>query len=197
MYYNLTPITTGEAFTASKWQLLGKQYKYFYVSVPQEPFNIYFNYSTGEKTFYKDRVYTCIIPSVTPTHQGDLQAKNTYDIPLINYFPDTPNSGVRQWGAGVSYTVTGIWPTDTTKFTEGDNRNAELVEMAIYLTIYKLSPRISPHNIPDIWVKNFDDSERMLRDYAKGDATLDIPLLQPRQGSSIRMGSEVKRVNNY
>lgn len=197
VYYCLTPITVGEAFTSSKWQLLGAQYQYFYVTMPQEPFNIYSNYSKTDKTFYNGRVYTCLIPSATPTHQGDLQAGNTFDIPLTNYFPDTVNYGVKQWGTGVAYTVTGVWPTDETKYTEGDNRNAVLVEIAIYLTIYKLSPRISPHNVPDIWVKNFDDSVRLLKDYAHGEYQLDIPLLQPRQGATIRMGSEVKRVNKY
>lgn len=92
--------------------------------------------------------------------------------------------------------------TDITKwlpvsYTRGDNRNAQLVEMNVFISIYKLSPRISPRNIPDIWVKNYDDSIKLLKRFYKGEATLDAPLLQPSQGRRIRHGSNPKHINGY
>lgn len=243
VYHCKTAITIAEAFTGSKWTLIGAQYDLFYIPTPYEPFNVYFNYTVGDLIYFKNKVYKCLVPSFVPAHQNDLQSYNTYDIPLNNYFPDDTVNGSRQWGQGVDYSFSGYWPnavlvdfpawanstsyvvgdrvtfdsviwqsfanstgvepgTDITKwlpvsYVAGDNRNAELVETAIYMTIYKLSPRISPRNIPDIWVKNWDESEKWLVECARGDSTLDMPLLQPRQGNSIRMGSEVKRKNTY
>lgn len=197
VYFCTSRITVAESFTPAKWELLGAQYKFFYVSLPADKYNVDTNYGIGNKAYYKGRVYTCRIPSTTRTHQSDLQAHESWNIPLINYFPDTPIYGARQWGVGVPYTISSEWPTNTDVYTEGDNRNAELVEIAIYMTIYKLSPRISTQNVPDVWDKNFEYSEKWLKECASGKAVLDLPLLQPRQGNSIRMGSEVKRVNNY
>jgi hypothetical protein len=242
VYYNITAITVGEAFTSSKWTLLGAQYDLFYIPVPFDEFNVYSTYSVGDNVFYKDKIYTCKQASVSPTHQTDLQYGSTTSIPLNNLFPDTPNQN--QWTLKASYTFQGLWPiavpgdftawssvtayvignkvsynsiiyqafanntnvepgTDSSKWVPvswvmGDNRNQSLVEAMIYLTIYKLSTRISPRNIPDIWVKNYDDTIKWLKQCAKGEwVTLDMPVKQPKQGSALRHGSEVKRVNRY
>lgn len=92
--------------------------------------------------------------------------------------------------------------TDITKWlpiswTSGDNRNPQLVEQNVHIAIYKLSTRISPRNIPDIWVKNYDDAIAWLKKCAKGDVTLDAPLKQPDQGRRIRWGGHPKSTNSY
>lgn len=98
---------------------------------------------------------------------------------------------------------TGTTPgTDITKWLPiswiaGDNRNPQLVEMNVQIAIYKLSTRISPRNIPEIWVKNYDDCKSWLKKCAAGDVTLDAPLLMPSQGRRIRYGSVTKRINDY
>lgn len=93
--------------------------------------------------------------------------------------------------------------TDITKwlpvsYTSGDNRNAQLVEMNVFISIYKLSPRISPRNVPDIWVKNYDDSIKWLKNASRGnDITADLPRIQPLQGKRIRYGGHPKQTNGY
>jgi hypothetical protein len=91
--------------------------------------------------------------------------------------------------------------TDITKwalasYTEGDNRNPRLVEMNVLMSLYKLSPRISPYNVPEVWVKNYDDCCRDLKRFAKGELTLDMPQNQPAKGR-INWGSTVRNINNY
>lgn len=99
---------------------------------------------------------------------------------------------------------TGITPgTDITKwipvsYVSGDNRNPQLVEMCVMITIYKLSPRITPYNVPDVWVKNYDGAISWLKKCAKGEVTLDAPLLQLQTPTGrIRWGSQIKNINNY
>ncbi len=198
VYYCSIAITTPEAFNAAKWTKIGKQYALFYVTTPKPEFNIYANYKIGDEVFYKDKTYTCVIPSVTQSHQSDLEHFSTYQIPTVNYFPDDGASGARQWGTGKAYSVTpGTMPTDTNKWTAGDNRSRVLVRISVVITLYLLSARISPNNVPDIWVKNYDDAINWLKKCAKGEVNLNAPMRQPRQGSSIRMGSQVKRRNDY
>jgi hypothetical protein len=81
-------------------------------------------------------------------------------------------------------------------YTEGDNRNPRLVEMNVMMSIYKLSPRIAPFNVPDVWVKNYDDCCKDLKKYSKGELTLDMPMKQPRK-SRVTWGSTIRNNNNY
>lgn len=92
--------------------------------------------------------------------------------------------------------------TDHTKWQvvawiNGDNRNARMVECAIHITLYRLSSRISPRMVPELWVKNYDDEISWLKRCAKGEITLEIPLIQPRQGARIRYGGSTSRTNDY
>lgn len=82
-------------------------------------------------------------------------------------------------------------------YTAGDNRNPQLVELNVHIAVYKLSPRISPNNIPEIWVKRYDDAISWLKKCAEGKVTLDCPIIQPSQGMRIRFGGLTKQINNY
>lgn len=98
---------------------------------------------------------------------------------------------------------TGVTPnTDITKwnpvsYTSGDNRNALLVEAVVVIALYKLSMRISPRNVPDLWVKKYDDTIAWLKMCAKGEVTLDAPLIQTKSVGRVRWGSAPERINNY
>ncbi len=96
---------------------------------------------------------------------------------------------------------TGVTPgTDITKWqpvswTLGDN--SQLVELMIYITLYKLSTRISPTNVPAVWTKNYDEAMIWLDDCAKGNLNLDAPPIQPDSGRRIRRGGNIKSINSY
>jgi hypothetical protein len=79
----------------------------------------------------------------------------------------------------------------------GDNRNPQIIEAMIWMTLYKLSPLISPRNIPELWQKKYDEYLQWLQMCAEGLVTLAFPVLQPNTGARIRFGGNVKQQNGY
>ena len=201
IYKCTTAITVGEAFTVSKWLLIGAQYSIFYITLPKPEFNFYTFYLKGAQVFWKDKTYTCIIPSVSPTHESLLAGGAYYNAPPVNVFPDDLVYGLPYWGVGTPYTVAaGVLPTDITKWTAGDNRNQQLVNYCIDIALYHLHSRIAPRNIPELRVKRYDDAIKwfkMAGGRGSDTITADLPLLQPKQGGRIRWGGNVKTINNY
>ena len=186
-------------FNATEWILIGVQYSMFYVTLPYLEFNSNSVYAKGNQVFWKDKVYTCVLPTIIPSHAGELQVGTYNNLPALNIFPDDSANGVKYWGTGVAYSVAaGTLPTDSTKFTEGDNRNENIVDGCIDIALYRVHKRIAPNNVPDLRVKAYDDCIKWLKDCAVGGfVTLNVPLIQPNQGMRIRWGGEVKRKNNY
>ena len=174
-----TGSTTG-TFDPAKWTLLGNQYDLFFVTLPQPLFNYKACYLIGNQVFWKDKVYTA-------------------KLPVSGIFPDDPVNGFTNWGNGVAYSVSaGTLPTDTTKWTFGDNRNQQLVMHMIDIVIYHLNSRINPRNIPQLRIDRYDSAIAWLKDAGRGDyITADIPLLQPDSGVRVRWGSNIKNVNTY
>jgi len=187
------------AFNAGEWTLIGPQYSMFYVTLPEPEFNSAAIYAAGDEVFWKDKVYTCVLPTVVPTHAGQLQAGSYQNLPPLNVFPDDTLSGLQYWGTGVAYSVAaGTLPTDTAKWTAGDNRNQQLVNYCIDVALYTVHSRIAPRNIPELRVKRYDDVIKWLTNVAQGKTvTAALPLIQPMQGRRIRWGGEIKRQNNY
>ena len=87
------------------------------------------------------------------------------------------------------------WQPET--WTFGDNRNAQIVECMVWITIRKLSPLISPRNIPPLWENKYNECLTWLQMCAQGDVTLNAPEKQPLQGGRIRFGGTVKQQNGY
>lgn len=82
-------------------------------------------------------------------------------------------------------------------YTYGDNRDQQLVQYMIDISLYHIHSRISPRNIPDLRIKRYDDAIAWLKMVMEGDVTSAIPPLQPPQGKRIRWGGNVKNVNSY
>jgi len=198
VYICHTAITTPEAFTPAKWTSLGLQYALFYVTVPKPEFNYLEYYAVGDEVFWKDKTYTARIETAVPTHESRLQAGSISDAEVINIFPNDPVNGVKHWGTGTAYALsTGTLPTDTTKWTSGDNRNPQLVNYCIDVALYHVHSRIAPRNIPELRVKRYDDAIAWLKMAGRGDITADLPLIQPKSGGRIRYGGNTKNINQY
>lgn len=58
--------------------------------------------------------------------------------------------------------------TDTTYFTEGDERNPKIVDVTIDVLLYHMHSRISPRNIPDLRRLRYDGDDPSQRGGAVG-----------------------------
>lgn len=198
IYYNNAPITVAEAFTLEKWTLIGAQYALCYIPAPKPEFNYKNYYAKDDQVFRNNKIYKALKATSPLSQQAKLQYTDVDQLPLLNEFPEV--SGNTQWQFLRNYSIKETFPdvNDSENiWVFGDNRNQQLVGINVMISIYKLSPRVSPKNIPDIWVKNYDDSISWLKKCAKGEVTLDAPLIQPSSGSRIRWGSKTKNINNY
>lgn len=176
VYYS-TAGSAAHNFNASEWTLLGDQYAFFYVTLPNDEFDLETEYAINDVVWYADKVYTCatactgIVPGATVS--------------------------TAYWGAGVAYSITGEWVTDTAVWTSGDNRNQQIVLYLLDITLYHLHSRINPRNVPDLRKERYDGNAPnqlggaigWLKKVAGGEVNADIPTIQPTTGLSVRYGS--------
>lgn len=110
-YWNkITPQIPGNA---AFYKMLGYNYQLFYLKYPYTYFDITCIYKVGDIRFWKGKVYQCLIPSSPLDGEARIQYDDSTQYPFPNAFPDDPNVGAQQWGAGVAYSVTGLGPADT------------------------------------------------------------------------------------
>ncbi len=83
--------------------------------------------------------------------------------------------------------------TDTADWQAADPRNKLIVSFAVKIAVYHLHSHISPRNIPEMRVKQYDDTIAILKLAAKGQNNIDLPLLEDvgAQGT-FRLGSNTK-----
>lgn len=174
VYYCSTAIVAPEAFNISHWTLLGSQYTFFNVTLPKPEYDSKTNYIVGNQVWYKNKVYTCVIPcnNILPTNSAF-------------------------WGTGTAYSISAVWPTDVTKWTSGDNRNPFLVTQLMNMVLYWLHHGINPHLVPIHRKEAYDGNSPSqvggavgwLKNVGSGAVTADLPEIQPDQGLSIRWGN--------
>lgn len=208
-----TAIVAPEAFNAAHWTSLGAQYTIYFCSYPPActyppdlanpnapVFNINKAYNLGDIVYWKGYTYTCTLASVRISANEMFQFYTINNLPFLNVFPDDTINNVNSqfWGTKTAYSVpAGTLPTNTTYWTQGDNREQQLVKAMKNITIYNLSPLISPKNCPVEWEGRYKNALMELRDMANGGITVDIPLLQPPMGRRVRFGGFVKTPNNW
>jgi len=78
----------------------------------------------------------------------------------------------------------------------GSNRDAQLVNYIVDLSLYHLHSRLTPRNVPEVRQTRYDNAIGWLKMCAMGEAT---PKLEIRAdaGRVIRFGSQLKNSNNY
>lgn len=196
VYKCTTAITVGEAFNPAKWQLIGPQYALFYAKYPKPLFDYQGHYSKGDQVYWNGKTYTAIKGSFD---WGDnIQFRQIQNIPPSNVFPDDPTNGALWWGTGTAYTVpAGTLPTNTTYWTEGDNRTQSVLMIVIDIALFHLHSRIAPRNVPDLRKERYLNAIDMLKAFARGEMTAKLPLIQPKQGARIRFGGNIKNQNSY
>lgn len=184
-------------FDPVDWTFLGNQYAIFSVKPPQPEFLFENYYSIGDFVIWKNKVYQCKVASRVYNHDLALQYQRIENLPTHNVAPDDPVSGVEYWGVGVAYDVVNELPSNTTFFTESDNRDQQMVLFFCDIVLYHLHARIAPRNIPELRVKRYDDAIAWLKMCAEGAITPTLPLLTPKQGNRIRFGGNIRQINSY
>jgi hypothetical protein len=183
VYICTTAILVAEAFTIGHWTLLGSQYAMFYITPPETPWDFNKQYYAGDEIYYKDKTYTCVL-------QNKNIAPDARDFNL--------DKGKMYWGDGTAYTVAaGTYPTDTTKWTEGDNRNNYLVKGYISCVVDAMFIKVAPKNIPQVRIDQYKEFVMWLDMAAKGEVTADLPLIITEQGNRIRWNSIPKTDMTY
>jgi hypothetical protein len=175
--------STAHAFLPAEWTQICLDKTLFYSIYPNAEYSNVTTYSVGNIVYYNNIQYTCTVSCV-----GILPTNNQF------------------WASGAAYTVTAIYPDNTTKWQQGDNRNQQIVMYLLDITLYHLHSRINPRNVPDLRKERYDGNSptqsggaiAFLKRVASGDVTADLPQILPQQGMSIRYGSAVaKQTNSY
>lgn len=166
-----------------EWTQICLDKSLFYVFYPQPEYSNTTTYNVGDIVFYNNIQYTCLVSSL-----GILPTNTQF------------------WLAGSTLTVSGVYPDNTGRWTQGDNRNQQIVMYLLDITLYHLHSRINPRNVPDLRKERYDGNSptqsggaiAFLKRVASGDVTADLPQILPQQGMSIRYGSAVaKQTNSY
>lgn len=195
--YKCTIATTG-AFATASWQLLGLQYAIFYALNPFTPFNLGGMYNPGDKVFWKNAIYTCLVQTAVVGHDVGIQYYQTNQIPYANIFPDDPKEGPTHWKFEENYLIPGGTAIDNESvWSNSDNRDQQMVMYFVDITLYHLHARIAPRNVPELRINRYDAAVDWLKMCAKGDVTPNLPVLQPKQGGRIRFGSQIRNINSY
>jgi hypothetical protein len=192
-------ILVAAPFNAAQWDAIAPQYTIYTPKLPAPEFNYLTRYKVGDLVIWRDKKYTCAIQTGTVTQDLALQFGSYQNIPTGNIFPDDPINGLQYWGAGVAFSVPVNTQIDNVTYWEqNDPRSRQVVKCVVDITLYYVHDRIAPRNIPDLRIKNYDDSIKKLKKFAEGDTTnVKMPLIQPASGRRIRFGGNVKHNNSY
>jgi hypothetical protein len=166
--------SAAHAFVANEWTQICLDKTLFYVTLPEDEYSNTTTYAINDVVYYNNIAYTCLISTV-----GILPTNTQF------------------WSAGSAYTLTATYPDDDTKWTEGDNRNQQIVMYLLDTTLYHLHSRINPRNVPDLRKERYDGNNATqnggaiawMKRVASGDITADLPQILPEQGLSIRWGN--------
>lgn len=163
--------SAAHAFNSSEWTQICIDKALFYVTVPESEYDPETNYAIGDKIWYKDKVYTCVVACVNI-------------LPTESAF----------WGTGRPYSINGVLPDETAKWTAGDNRNQQIVVFLMDIVIYHLLPRITGHNAPEVRIQRYGSPNGggaigWLYKVAHGGLNADLPVYNPERGLSMRYGN--------
>ena len=220
IWINTTAITGGgEAWNPAHWALLGTVNQLFYAPAPYCNFDFSKGvYNVGDIVFWKNKIYTCIMATQFDSHEFKLQRHFIQNKWYGNVFPDDPKHGAQAWGTGVPYSIpAGTLITNTTYWTLGDNRDAQMVQKLIDITLYHLHSLISPNNIPVLRIHRYIGNKEdrsvdvkghvvypvysalgWLQDCIRGgDSEPNLPKIDPPKGERVMFDGNVRNTNSY
>ena len=213
--YSCNSATTG-TWDESKWDLVGGQYYIYYALPPYSLFDLYAVYEVGDNVFYNGKMYQCLVATPLLDHETGLQYRVTQNLPYQNVFPDDKQQGDVYWKDNGAYLVPANTDINNEAFwSDTDNRDQQLVQKFVEITLFHLHKRIAPRNVPQSRIDAYMGAEQdravvngeirypvysalgWLQACGRGEITPNLPLFQPRKGQRIRWGGNIKNINSY
>ena len=115
-----------------------------YVSTETYVVNDQISFDIGTSPVIDERIY--IANQAVSAEETPLTAPTKWDLKAEN----------NTFYTCIAITTAGDLPTDTAKFTAGDNREPKLKTVVIDITLYNLHSRITPRDIPEIRSIRYD-----------------------------------------
>ena len=220
VWINTTAITGGgESWNPAHWALLGTVNQIFYAPTPYCNFDFTKGvYNVGDVVFWNNRIYVCLMATRFDSHEFMLQRHLVQNKFYGNVYPDDKVNGLQAWGSGVPYVIpAGTLITNQTYWTLGDNRDAQMVQKLVDITLYHLHSLISPNNIPVLRIKRYigEKEDRSidvkghvvypvysalgwLQDCVRGgDSEPNLPKIDPPKGERVMFAGNVRNENSY
>jgi hypothetical protein len=173
-------ILASQGFTPTNttyWAYVCNDLAMFYVTLPNSEWDKDTAYIAGDIVWYEGNTYTAIMPN-----------KNLL-----------PDSNTSIWTDNGAYTTTGTFPTNTTYWSVGDNRNAQIVKYLLDISLYHFLAA-SPRNMADLRKERYDGNSpeqrggavAWLKRVSRGEVFADLPVIIPITGQAIQYGNSNK-----
>jgi phage gp36-like protein len=214
---NSTAATAGTLPTNTTYFTWVGDESIYYITPPaQWDEDVAYPVNTGTCT-YKHEYYLRTAESYTVTGQGQSNQISIYDqwadVGFVNTAYPTNASNIAPYGNLTTpeniqywtkildftpYLVSGSWPSDSSKWTKGDNRSYTLIETVVSLSLYLLHGMCA-RQIPPLIEVRYKNAEQWLVDAAKGEISPDLPTFTEdhQKGFSIRFGSNPQTFHSY
>lgn len=209
----------------SYWSLLCEDKTLFYANTPYPIWDVKKNYTKGTNIWYYNddtQIGNTYISLQNNKGRLPIQHQTLDELRTLNnnfqegYSDKALDDGMffglsdtnSSWQLTGTYSFTGEYPiggtSSSTYWTEGDNRNQQLVQYLLDITLYHLYRAVTPRDIPEIRAIAYDGAGvigshsaiRWLKDVCEGRVNAQLPEILPIQGSSIMGHSPRPRRNN-
>ena len=186
-------------FNPSDWINLGDQYTIYYTSYPSPLFDELRYYSQGDAVYWNGYTYSCQSPSHVLSVTEQAQYLYLQDVPGYNVYPDSQyNSNQQYWLRSATYSIPlGTLPTNTTYWTEGDNRCQQILYWVMDIVLFQLGKTIAPKNNLELREVAYKRALKMMDDVASGKYTISALARQGGQGTMFRAGGNTPDGYNW
>jgi hypothetical protein len=225
IYINIATSSYIDPTDNQYWQYLVPNETLFYANTPYPIWNVFKSYKLGDNIWYYDddnevgNTYQAIqqnrgrLPLQTQTFDQQRTINNNF---ITGYSDLGINDGMwfglstenADWKLTGTYSFSGVYPiggaSSSIYWTQGDNRDPQIVQYLLDITLYHLYTAVLPRNIPQIRAIRYDgegnaqamSAIKWLKMVAEGRVSANLPQIIPMQGSSIMGHSPTIRRNN-
>lgn len=165
---NVIPSASSASTT---WSAITADRTLYYAKVPYAEYSLETTYYASDIVYYDNNVYSSVGSSLGKV----------------------PSSTSIYWSTISGYSFSGQYCENTSYWTEGDNRNAYLIQSLLDVCIYNLFCRINPRLITELREMRMLGVRKWLKDVSNGVVIADLPKILPTQGLKVSWGYNNQR----